>query len=156
MATGIQLYKVATSASSDSNHSRLQVDANGVLQLVNSSGTALPVGEFYVYHELADISSAGSGWCAAPAAGTMTKFKSIISAAITVADAVLTYEINGTAVTGISTTVTQSGSAAGDVDTDTATAANTVAENDALEMITDAGSTTTSIVVGVATIERRA
>lgn len=156
MATGINLLKEATSASVDSSHSRLQVDANGVLQLVNSSGTALPVGEFYLFTELDDVSTASSAWVAAPAAGTITKLKTIISAAITAADAAITAEIGGTAITGIAITVANSGSAAGDVDTDTATAANTLAEDDALELITDGASSTTSILNGVFTVERRA
>lgn len=156
MATGINLLKEAAAASVDSSHSRLQVDANGVLQLVNSAGTALPVGEFYLFTELADISTASSGWIAAPAAGTITKLKTTISAAITVADATVTAEIDGTAITGISITVATAGSAAGDVDTDTATGNNTLAEDNALELITDGGSTTTSILTGVFTVERRA
>lgn len=156
MATGLQLLKQATSAADDSSHSRLQVDANGVLQLVNSSGTARPVGEFYLFQQLADVSTASSAWVAAPEAGTMTKLKTIISAAITAADSNVTYEINGVAVTGIAITVANAGSAAGDVDTDTATGANTVAENDKMELITDGASSTTSILVGTTTIERRA
>lgn len=156
MATGLELYKVASSASSDSSHTRLQVDANGVLVCVNSSGTEYPVGEFYLFQQLADVSTASSAWVAAPEAGTMTKLKTIISAAITVADSTVTYEINTVAVTGISITVATAASAAGDVDTDTATGANTVAENDKMELITDGGSTTTSILVGTTTIERRA
>lgn len=155
MATGVNLLKQATAASVDSNHIRLQVDANGVLNLVTSAGTAYPVGEFYVYSQLADVSTASSAWTAAPAAGTVTKLKTIISAAITAADAVITAEINTVAITGISITVANAGSAAGDVDTDTATAANTLAENDKLELITDGGSTTTSILVGTFTVERR-
>ncbi len=156
MATGINLLKEATSASVDSSHSRLQVDANGVLQLVNSAGTALPVGEFYLTTELDDVSTASSAWIAAPEAGTITKLKTIISAAITVGDAAITAEIGGTAITGIAITVANAGSAAGDVDTDTATGANTLAEDNALELITDGGSTTTSILVGTFTVERRA
>lgn len=156
MATGLQLYKVATSASSDSNHSRLQVDANGVLQLVNSSGTALPVGEFYLFTEMDDVSTAASSFVPATAAGTITKLKTALHGAITGADAVLTAEIGGVAITGISTTITQSGSAAGDIDTDTATAANTLAENDSLELISDGASSTARRLTGVFTVERRA
>jgi len=155
MATGIQLYKVATSASSDSNHSRLQVDANGVLNVVNSSGTARPVGEFYVFQQMTDVSTASSAWTVAPEAGTLTDVKTVIETAVTSANATLTYELDGTAVTGISITVA-TGGAAGDVDTDTATAANTVTENMAMELISDGASSTASVLTAVTTIERRA
>jgi len=45
-------------------------------------------------------------------------------------------------VTGGGITVTQSGSAAGDVDSATPSGANYVAEGQAIEMITDGGSST--------------
>lgn len=154
MATGINLKKEATSASVDSDHERLQVDANGYLQQVDSAGTAFPIGEFYLMTQLADLSTASSAWVAVPAVGDVQTVKTIIATAITGADATVTAEINGTAITGISITVTQSGSAAGDVDTDTATAANTLAVGDALELITDGGSTTTSITVGTFAVQR--
>ena len=48
--------------------------------------------------------------------------------------------IGGTAITGGGITVTQSGSAAGDVDTAEPTAANRVEEDGTIEMITDGAS----------------
>ena len=62
--------------------------------------------------------------------------------AITTADAALSFEIGGTAITNGGITVTQSGSAAGDVDTSTPSAANSVEEGDAIEMISDGASAT--------------
>lgn len=64
----------------------------------------------------------------APFAGRIVKVWSAIDAAITGADATIGLEIDGTAVTGGSITVTQAGSAPGDVDSATPTAANTFAE----------------------------
>jgi hypothetical protein len=91
--------------------------------------------------ELTDISTASSAFVAAPIAGTISSIRTVLHGAISAADATLTTEINGVAVTGSSITVAQSGSAAGDRDSATPSAANTVAVGDAIELITDGGST---------------
>lgn len=61
-----------------------------------------------------------------PFTGLVTRIQSVIEAALTTGDATLTCGISGTAITGGVLTVTQSGSAAGDVDSATPTAANYV------------------------------
>lgn len=155
MATGLNLLKQATAAASDSDHVRLQVDANGVAQLVNSSGTAFPVGEYYLQADMTDVSAASSAWVVVPAAGYVTKLKTILHGTISGADAIVTAEINTVAITGVTLTIANAGSAAGDVDVDTATGANAVAENDKLELISDGASSTTARLTGVFTIERR-
>lgn len=99
---------------------------------------------------LTDISTAGSAWVACPVAGIIKKVQTIIDGAIATADAALTMEVNGTAVDGLAITVANSGSAAGDVDTDTPTSGNAtavVAAGDKLEIITDGASTNTVRVV---------
>ena len=155
MATGHNLLKQATSASASSDHVRLQVNADGVAQLVNSSGTAFPLGEYYLQVDMTDVSAASSAWVVVPSAGYVTKVKTILHGAITGADSTITAEINNVAITGVSFVVANAGSAAGDVDTDTATGANTVAENDKLELVSDGASSTTARLTGVFTIERR-
>lgn len=90
-----------------------------------------------------DVSTAGSSFAVAPVAGTITRIQSVIDGAIATANAGITTEINGVAVTGGAITITQAGSAAGDVDTATPTAANTVAVGDVIEIITDGASTNT-------------
>lgn len=155
MATkGFQVAQGATAAAT-SGKNRYDVDASGNAILTNSAGVAQAIGEYYLAVELTDVSTASSAWVVVPHPGVVTKVKTILHSAITVADAVLTAEINGTPITGISITVAQSGSAAGDVDTDTATAANTVAENDKLELVSDGGSTTAARLTAIFTIERR-
>jgi hypothetical protein len=99
-------------------------------------------GNVAVSAELTDISTASSAFVASPIAGTITSIRTVLHSAISGADAVLTTEINGAAVTNSSITVAQSGSAAGDRDSATPTAANTVAVGDAIELITDGASTT--------------
>jgi len=101
-----------------------------------------------------DVSTAQSDWVVAPYAGTITKIYSVIDAAITVADATLSFEIGGTAVTNGGITITQAGSAAGDVDSSTPTANNTVTAGQAIELITDGASTTASKATITLVIQR--
>lgn len=64
---------------------------------------------------------------ASPVAGTITKIQSCLNgAALTTGDATITGKIASTAITNGALTITQSGSAAGDIDTANPTAANTV------------------------------
>lgn len=99
----------------------------------------------YVHMQLADISTASSCWAPCPVAGTVERIQSIISGTIATADAVLAPQINTVAITGGGITVTASGSAAGDVDSSTPTAANTVAVGDSLEVSTNGASTNTVV-----------
>jgi len=98
--------------------------------------------DYFLTSKITDISSAGSTFVPVPDGGRIIKIFTSIKNAITTADAALSFEIGGTAVTGGGITVTQSGSAAGDVDTAEPTAENSVNEGQAIEMITDGGSST--------------
>lgn len=114
-----------------------------------------PAEWFTVSAYLADLSTAGSAFTVAPCRGYIKTARSVIENAITVADATWTLEINGTAVTGVSVTVANSGSAAGDVDEGIPTSLSTslVNEGDAIEFVNAAGSTTTCPVRFHAVIE---
>lgn len=101
----------------------------------------------YLTTSIADISTAGQIYVVSPVAGTISKIYSVINGAISGANAILTPKIGGTAITDGAITVAFSGSAAGDVDSSTPTALNTVATNDAIEIETDGGSTGTVEVV---------
>jgi hypothetical protein len=103
---------------------------------------AIPIG---------DVSTAGSVWVVPGVAGTIVNFSNVIDAAITVADAVLTLEIGGTAVTGATITIDNTTSAAGVVDQSTPTALNVITASEAIEIVKDGGSTTASN--GVVTLE---
>jgi hypothetical protein len=98
--------------------------------------------DYFLTSKITDISSAGSTFVPVPDGGRIIKIFTSIKNAITTANAALSFEIGGTAVTGGGITVTQSGSAAGDVDTAEPTAENSVNEGQAIEMITDGGSST--------------
>ena len=98
--------------------------------------------DYFLTSKITDISTAGSTFVPVPDDGRIIKIFTSIKNAITTANAALSFEIGGTAITGGSITVTQSGSAAGDVDTAEPTAENSVNEGQAIEMITDGGSST--------------
>lgn len=93
---------------------------------------------------IADVSTADSEYIASPVKGRVIKIFSILKAAITGADSLLTSKINGTLITGGGWTVSQSGSAAGDVDEADPTALNDVAVGDKLQVLTDGASSTTA------------
>lgn len=69
-----------------------------------------------------------------PVAGTIEKIYSTINGALTVGDATLTGKIGAAAITNGVVTITQAGSAAGDVDVATPTAARTVAVGDVISV----------------------
>lgn len=94
---------------------------------------------------LADISTASSAYCAAAGRGKLVSVHATIANAITVADANLSLEINGTAVTGGTGVVAFTGSGVGTTVEIVPTALNDVEAGDLMEVITDGGSTTTAV-----------
>ena len=98
--------------------------------------------DYFITSTIADVSTASSTFVPVPDGGRVIKIITALQGAIGTANAAITFEIGGTAITGGGITVTQSGSAAGDVDTAEPTAANEVLEDGTIEMITDGGSST--------------
>jgi len=111
------------------------------------------VGDIIVQTTIANISSASSSWVVSPFGGDITKIETVIDTAITTGDATITAELGGTLVTGSSITIANSGSAPGDVDSSSPTGANTVTAGQAIEIITDGGSTVASKAVVTITIQ---
>jgi hypothetical protein len=97
--------------------------------------------DYFVTAEIEDISTASSTFVAIPDGGKVVKIITALQGAISGANAAITFEIGGTAMTSSAITVAQSGSAAGDVDSSEPTAANRVEEGGTIEMITDGAST---------------
>ena len=97
--------------------------------------------DYFVYGEIADVSTASSTFVAVPDSGKIIKIITSLQGAISGGNAGISFEIGGTAVTGGGITVAHSGSAAGDVDSAEPTAANNVEEGGTIEMITDGAST---------------
>ena len=98
--------------------------------------------DYFLTSTIADISTASSTFVPVPDGGKVIKIFTALQGAIGTANGGITFEIGGTAITGGGITVTQSGSAAGDIDTAEPTAANRVEEDGSIEMITDGGSST--------------
>lgn len=86
----------------------------------------------FVTFKIPSLSGTGRYWLAAPCAGTLVKITSCLDGALATADAVLTGKIANTAIGGGALTLTQSGSAAGDVQSVSPSAANVVVEGDKL------------------------
>jgi len=110
--------------------------------------------DYFITSTIADISTASSTFVPVPDGGRVVKIISALQGAIGTANGGITFEIGGTAITGGGITVTQSGSAAGDVDTAEPTAANEVLEDGTIEMITDGASTNTIKLVVTFVIRR--
>ena len=105
---------------------------------------------------IADVSTAGQIYIPVPseAAGEIIEINSVIDGTIATGDTDLTAKIGGTAVTNGVITITESGSAAGDVDTVYPTAARTVSAGDSIEIETDGVSTNTVQATITITIRR--
>ena len=105
---------------------------------------------------LADVSTAGQIYVPVPNGfdGEIIEITTALNGAIATADATLTAKIGGTAVTGGAITITQSGSAAGDIDTVYPSAARTVRAGQAVEIETDGASTNAVAVTGTIVIRR--
>ena len=97
--------------------------------------------DYFLTAEIEDISTASSTFVAVPDSGNIIKIITALQGAISGANAGLSFEIGGTAITGGGITVAHSGSAAGTVDSSAPTAANRVEEDGTLEIITDGAST---------------
>lgn len=115
--------------------------------MANNYPNPPPYNTQMVQVRIADISTAGQEYVAPGFRGKITKAVSSLGGAIGTADADLTLKIGGTAVTGGVITVTQSGSAAGDVDSVVPTGANTFTASDSIEVETDGASTNTVPVI---------
>ena len=95
-------------------------------------------------YTIADINTAGSFYLVVPKAGSLVKAWSVIDSALATADNIISFEIANVAVTNGSITITQSGSATGDVDSCTPTALNTLTEGQALEIVNNGGTSSTT------------
>ena len=123
----------------------IDIESGGSFEFAGTqiTASAAELNQYALTVRITDIATAGSVWVVAPHAGTIAAIYTVIDGAITGADAAITAEIGGTLVTDSGITIANSGSAAGDVDSSTPSAANTLTAGQALEIITDGGSTNT-------------
>lgn len=115
-----------------------------------------PVNEAVVVGHMADLATADStAYLVATHRGRLKRVYTIIANAITTANATVSVKVRGTEVGTI--TVTQSGSAAGDVDTKYLGyqgTSNFVNEGDLITFVSDGGADTACITRCTAVIER--
>lgn len=83
-----------------------------------------------------------------PVAGDVASIRTVLNAALATGDATLTGKIGATGITGGVVTITQAGSAAGDVDLASPSAAKTVAVGDVIS-VTVGGTNTASVTAEV-------
>jgi hypothetical protein len=94
--------------------------------------------------DIVDASAEAVYYFVAPFAGTIAKIYTVIDSAVLTADVTITGKIGAAAITNGVVTITQSGSAAGDIDEATPTAANVVTAGQAVNFtVTGGGSAAT-------------
>ncbi len=110
------------------------VDTTGVWVEFDEAklGDYLANNKVYVQARVETLVGANVYYALAPVAGRVTKIWSVIEGVLTTGDATLTAKIGATAITTGVLTITQAGSAAGDVDVATPTALNVVAAGSTL------------------------
>ncbi len=118
-----------------------------VYTVTASASTGVDLGRaglVYLQGVIDDVSTGASFWTPpSPVNGTIIAISSVINGTIATANAALTFEIGGTAITDGGITIAYSGSAAGDVDTAAPTALNTITAGVPIECITNGASTNT-------------
>jgi hypothetical protein len=93
--------------------------------------------------QMADVSAPTTLFVAPGFTGRIRRVTTVLGGAITVADSLCKLQINTTDVTNGNWTVSQSGSAAGDIDSAVPTALNVFQATDHIRVISDGASTTT-------------
>lgn len=118
--------------------------------------TAFNLNKVVVTATIADVSTAGQVYVPIPDefGGQVVEIRTALNGALGTADVVITPKINGVAMTNGAITVTQSGSAAGDIDISRPTSANEVAAGGSIEFETGGQSTNTVSLFITAVIKR--
>ena len=117
-------------------------NGNGTGSWINPLATVYNSNLVPIFGRIDDISTAGSVFVPCPIAGDIARIIVTLNGAITAANATVSAEINGVAVTGGDVTVAYSGSAGGSTFTGTPSGNKTVSANSAIEIITDGASST--------------
>jgi hypothetical protein len=132
----------------------LVFEVNDGTKQINRIKKMRTLNDYFITAEVEDVSTTSSTFVAIPDNGKVVKILTALQGAITGANAAITFEIGGTAMTSSAITVAHSGSAAGDVDTSEPSAANNVLEGGTIEIITDGGSTGTAKLLVTFVIRR--
>ena len=115
---------------------------NGQILKAASGVNSWAYQEYVLNFDIVNLVTDGSYFIPVPYACDIVSWQTCIDNAFDTADCALSLEIATVAVTDSSITITQSGSAAGDVDSATPTAALSVAAGGAIEIIVSGTNTT--------------
>jgi len=121
----------------------LDIESGGALKLagVAITPTAAELNEQVLTMDIATGSGSTDFYIVAPHAGDISKIYTVIDAAIANANITVTASIAGTAVTGGAVTIATSGSAPGDIDVVSPSAAKTITAGAAIKLVVAGGTT---------------
>jgi len=111
------------------------------LAMTDLTATAAELNEQVLTMDIATGSGSTDFYIVAPHAGDITKIYTVIDAAIANANITVTASIAGAAVTGGAVTIAYSGSAAGNIDIASPSAANTITAGAAIKLVVAGGTT---------------
>lgn len=103
------------------------------------SASATEINTYVVSLDIADGSAEGVYYVVCPHAGTISKIWTVIDGAVSTADITVTAAIGATGVTNGVVTIATAASGAGDIDSATPTAANTVTAGQAVNFTVTGG-----------------
>ena len=112
---------------------------------------AAELDQFTLTGTIADISAAASSWVVCPCAATIEEIYTVTDGTST-GTAAITFEIGGTVVTGGAISIAAGG--AGAIDSSTPTALDVLTAGQAIEIITNGGSTNAVIAVVTLVMQR--
>ncbi len=122
---------------------RMVVSAGGAIAVETGGAITDPAGaslmQDVLHLDITDASAEAVYYLVSPHAGRISKIYSVIDSAVLTADVTITGKIGSTAITDGVVTITQSGSAAGDVDSATPSAENTLTAGQAMNFTVSGG-----------------
>jgi hypothetical protein len=142
--TGADLHEVKGAATAAAN-TLLQANGAGTATFVDVLSTLKARNRITLFTQFTDISTASSEWVASPMAGKVIAIYITLHNGITGSNDIVTAEINGVPLSGLSITITQAGSAAGSTFSGTPSGNNTIAAGQALEIISNGASGTATV-----------
>ena len=135
----------------------IDIESGGALKIggVQVSASAAEINETILSLDIADGSADADYFLVSPHAGAISKIYSVIDGPVGTADITITASIGATPVTGGVVTIAMAGSAAGDVDVATPSAANVVTAGQAIKLAVAGGGSDGSPRVHVAVVISR-
>lgn len=127
----------------DQGGATLRIGSGGTV-VVESGGAITAAGgtslaQTVLCLDIADGSADSTYYLVSPHAGTISKIYTVIDGVVSTADITVTGRIGSTAITNGAVTIATASSAAGDVDSATPTAANTITAGAALNFVVAGG-----------------